>query len=649
MNKEKSGTGSRVTAVVSMFLLLVVVVAGPAAALPPLSGRVSSSDLTVFLDDLINDEMDRLDIPGAALVVVQAGELIFLEGYGFADRESGRLVDPVDTVFQIGSVSKPITSLAVHQQIEAALLAIEDPVSDYIDFDLPTFAGSEITVGSLLTHTSGLESPNFGISSRSADEIEPLGKYLARSVPGRFAPTGEVHSYSNWGYTLAGHIVEQTSGEAFDSYVEQRVFGPLGMSSSAFVHSMSAEIGDRMATGYSGKTGSRQPDTAVKYRRTYPAGGVATTASDMAPFMIALLDGAPGVVSQETTAGYLSTTYRAAPALPGRTQGGLEERFISGQRVVAHGGDIFTFSSQMVLLPDESFGFFLVYNAFSDEFRENITTAMVERLFPGEPQTPTAVELSSDQLAVYTGTYRWTRYVRGNAEKVVALTPPYNTLVSANPEGTLTVTFIGLNGSSWTYQPIGDHAFSKVTGEPALVDGLVVDPGDSISFTMVDGEAHYLNLALHTISAERVPFVLMGIPQLAMIGTIVILFAASLIIWPLGALVRSIRRKPHLSKRPRIALWLSVAVGVSLVGGFVAFFAGVSSDIVFGVPPMVIVATTLLSLAAIAGLALVPTAVLAWRSGWFTAGGRTLYTLLALTAPLTLWWVWYWNMLGYQF
>ncbi len=93
MNKEKSGTGNRITAVASMFLVLVVVVAGPAAALPPLSGRVSSSDLTVFLDELMNDEMEKLDIPGAALVVVQAGELLFLEGYGFADRESGRLGD----------------------------------------------------------------------------------------------------------------------------------------------------------------------------------------------------------------------------------------------------------------------------------------------------------------------------------------------------------------------------------------------------------------------------------------------------------------------------------------------------------------------------------------------------------------------------
>ena len=110
-------------------------------------------------------------------------------------------------------------------------------------------------------------------------------------------------------------------------------------------------------------------------------------------------------------------------------------------------------------------------------------------------------------------------------------------------------------------------------------------------------------------------------------------FAAALIIWPLGAIVRSIRRTPHLSRRPPLALWLSVAVGVPLVAGFAAFFAGVSSDIVFGVPSMVIVATTLLSLAAIAGLALVPKAVLAWRSGWFTVGGRTLYTLLALTAP----------------
>jgi hypothetical protein len=333
--------------------------------------------------------------------------------------------------------------------------------------------------------------------------------------------------------------------------------------------------------------------------------------------------------------------------MPGRTQGGLEERFINGHRVVAHGGDTFTFSSQMVLLPDEDFGFFLVYNVFNDEFRENITTALVERLFTGEPQATTAVELSSDQLATYAGTYRWTRYVRGNIEKVVALTPPYNTVVSASSEGTLKVSFIGLDGS-WTYQPIGNDAFAKVTGEPVVVDGLFVDPGDRISFTMADGKVQYLNISLHTISAEPVPFVLMGVPQISMFATIVIVFAASLIIWSLGWLVRSLRRKPHLSGRPRWALWLSVVIGVLLIAGFAAFIGAISSDIVFGVPPVLIVATTLLSLAAIAGLALIPTAVVAWRSSWFTVGGRILYTLLALTAPLTLGWVWYWNVLGYQ-
>ena len=637
----------RIVATISALVILTAALAGPAVAQTPQSGDISSSDLAGYLNDFMTHEMEELDIPGAALVIVSQGEVVFLEGYGSADRETGQLVDPVDTVFLLGSVTKPITSLAVHQQIEAGRLDLDDAASDYIEFELPLYADTAISLGSLLTHTSGLENPNMGTSASSATDIEPLGTYLSRSVPRRFAPTGEVHSYSNWGYALAGHLVEQTSGEDLASYVATQVFQPLGMSSSAFIHTMSSEIKDRVATGYTGGTGARVPDSATEYQREYPAGGVVTTASDMAPFMIALLNGAPGVISQETAAQYLTTTHRPAPTMPGRTQGGLEERFVNGQRLLVHGGDTFSFSSQMGLIPAKDFGFFLTYNTFNDEFRENVTTALMDRLFTGENEATPSIDLTSDELAVYAGSYRWTRYVRGNVEKAVALTPPYNTIVSADSGGTLTVSFIGLDGS-WTYEPNGDHAFSKVSGERALVDGLVVDPGERISFTMADGKVQYLNISLHTIAAEPVPFVLMGVPQISMFATIVILFAASLIIWSLGWLVRAIRSKPHVSGRARLALWLAVVIGILIIAGFAAFIGGISSDIVYGVPPILIVATTLLSVAAIAGLALIPAAVLAWRSRWFTVGGRILYTLLALTTPLTLSWVWYWNLLGYQ-
>lgn len=95
-------------------------------------------------------------------------------------------------------------------------------------------------------------------------------------------------------------------------------------------------------------------------------------------------------------------------------------------------------------------------------------------------------------------------------------------------------------------------------------------------------------------------------------------------------------------------MWLSVAIGVALVCGLAAFFTGVSSDIVYGMPPIVVISATLLTFAATTGLALIPLATLAWRRHWFSLGGRLGYTLLALTTPLTAWWVWEWNVLGYQ-
>ena len=83
--------------------------------------------------------------------------------------------------------------------------------------------------------------------------------------------------------------------------------------------------------------------------------------------------------------------------------------------------------------------------------------------------------------------------------------------------------------------------------------------------------------------------------------------------------------------------------------GVAALFAGVSSDIVCGLTPAAVAAPTLVTAAALGGLALIPVAVLAWVKGWFSLGGRLLYSLLALAAPVLAGWDWYWNLLGWQF
>jgi hypothetical protein len=477
---------------------------------------------------------------------------------------------------------------------------------------------------------------------------------LRDNVPTRFAPTGDVSSYTNHGYAFVGHLVEQTSDQDFVTYMRDNVFGPLGMENSAFHHELPSGLESHMAVGYVGPAGSRTPGDPV-YEREYPGGDVVTTSADMAKFMIALLG--PGqaagteLMNSDTAATYLAAAYRPDPQMPGRTTGGLEELWINGERAVAHGGDsLGGFGAQMVLLPERDTGFFLVYNVdTADEFRENVVAAIFDRYYPDTAAEPSFVDLTSDELERFAGTYQWTRFARSTADKVLAMTPAYTTFVTANDDGTLTVSWWDVN-EEWDYRPTGPTTLAKVSGDRTIVNGLVLDPGDRISFSTVNGDVRYLHTSMHTIALERVPIHLTGIVQISTFGTIVVLFILSLIVWPVGALIRRSRDRPRPTGWVLGALWLEIGVALALTFGTVALLLALgSTEAAFGAPPTLYLAAGFITIASVAGLALIPAAVGAWANRWFTIGGRIFYSLLALTAPVLLWWANYWNLLGFRF
>ncbi len=638
---------------VGLLAAMLIVGSLPAVgqANPAGQGPLDPAELEAFLDDFFAEEMAQLDIPGVSFVMVKDGEIFFMKGYGFADRENRLLVDPSETIFRIGSVSKPLTALAALQQVERGNLELEVDVNRYFDFEVEAYDGTQVTLASLLTHTAGFEDNKIGGSARTATELEPLGEFMRLNLPGRFEATGVTHSYANLGYGLAGSLVEVGSGREFVSYMDENVFEPFGMSSSSFAQDLPAELRVRLAVGYEGSAGGRTAAEWI-YQRNSPAGGAVTTAADMGRFMVALLGGGTidgvRVLEKEAAELHLASYHRPDPMVPGRTTGGLEELFINGERAVAHGGDIFSYSAQMVLLPDHATGFFVVYNAFDDQLRDDLITSIFDRYYPDTSAEPSQFVLSETELSRFDGGYRWTRYSRTQVDKILAMTPPYNTFVTANEDQTLTVSFLGID-ERWVYRPIGPTTFTKIAGERAVVDGLAVDPGDTISFTIEDGEVKYLHLSLHTIAAERTPLWLMGVVQISAFGIIVLLFLASLLVWPTGALIRKWRGRQSAHGWARAALWLVVGVAVLAVAGMIALFLGLSSDVIYGVTPMILLATTLISLAGLLALALVPAAITAWARGWFTIGGRIYYSLLALSASILLWWANYWNILGFRF
>ena len=162
------------------------------------------------IDDYIELQMRRQQVPGLSLAVVQDGRVVKLQGYGFADLELQVPVTP-DTVFEIGSITKQFVAAAVMTLVEQGKINLDEPASRYLS-DLPP-AWHEVTVLQLLTHTSGI--PDFeeilGYGAYRTPTTAPQLIAVAAAKPMDFPPGAQWH-YSNTGYYLLGLIIEKVSG-----------------------------------------------------------------------------------------------------------------------------------------------------------------------------------------------------------------------------------------------------------------------------------------------------------------------------------------------------------------------------------------------------------------------------------------------------
>lgn len=216
------------------------------------SGVAAVSELGVAIDALFTDA-EASDTFSGSVVVVDEGKIVLEKGYGSADRKSGRSND-VDTIFRVGSVSKQFTAAAVLLLASEGKLALTDPVSKYFP-SYPqanlTLGGVEVTLHHLLSQTSGLPNPGATpafaevVWKRAMEPAEQIG--FVQDLP-LVAKPGSQFSYLNYNYLLAALVVEQISGQSYETFLKERFFAPLGMSASG-THLASSDA-RRAAVGY---------------------------------------------------------------------------------------------------------------------------------------------------------------------------------------------------------------------------------------------------------------------------------------------------------------------------------------------------------------------------------------------------------------
>jgi CubicO group peptidase (beta-lactamase class C family) len=240
------------------------------------------------IDGFIADKMQELNIPGMALGIVHGDQIVYLKGYGVAD-SSGRAVT-AQTPFQLASLSKSFTGLALMQQVEAGKIDLDAPVKQYIPWFRPQDTEHPITVSELLYHTSGIPSYPAVESLFGHDESDgALESEVRRLSAGDLDhPAGESYGYSNGNYNIAGYLVQIISGQSYEDYIREHILVPLDMRHSFL--SYEEARADGLSSVYYPFFGIPIVYDDPFARGSAPSARILSSAEDMAHYLIAHLN-----------------------------------------------------------------------------------------------------------------------------------------------------------------------------------------------------------------------------------------------------------------------------------------------------------------------------------------------------------------------
>jgi CubicO group peptidase (beta-lactamase class C family) len=441
------------------------------------------------LDSIVQSAMDRTGVPGIAVAVVYQDKVVYSKGFGVREVGKPETVGP-DTVFQVASVSKPVSSTIVAGVVGRKTIAWDDPVIKYNpSFSLhDPYVTNNATFADLMSHRSGLY-------TGSGDLLEDLGfdqSYILSKLNQQPLDSFRAsYNYSNFGYTEGGVASAHAAQQSWDSLAQDVLFGPLGMTESSYEHSVYESRQDKAlihvpAGGPTSKTWQakyvRQADAEA------PAGGLSSSVRDLAQFIRLQLGGGTVDGKQVIDASALQQTHVPHQDLhvPGqpyaRTQFyglGWNVTYDDQARLKLDHSGAFDLgaATNVALLPVEQLGIVTLTNGAPIGVPEAINSAFFDAAQNGKPtvdwlgyfqkalaasegqppnpyDTPPAQPKPPQELTAYTGTY-------DNAY--------YGPLTVSEADGKLQMTMgpaakpttfslAAYDGDTFTFQSIGENA-----------------------------------------------------------------------------------------------------------------------------------------------------------------------------------------------
>lgn len=608
--------------------------------------ELTAEDLGAFLDGFMPQQIEHADIAGAVITVVKDGKLLFAKGYGYADVAKKVQISPETTLFRPGSISKLFTWTSVMQQVELGKLDLDRDVNDYLDFKIPPAFGKPITLRNIMTHSTGFEETAKDLFVGSAEDLRPNSQYLQVHMPARIFPPGTTPAYSNYATTMAAYIVERVSGQNFNDYVEQHIFKPLNMTHATFRQPLPDALKPFMSNGYMLGSGEPKP---FEFVQVAPAGSLSASAVDMTHFMIAHLQNGryeDAQILKPETAMQMHARQDGWPSAMNAMCLGFYEQWRDGHRSIGHGGDTVSFHSNLHLILDANVGLFVSYNSAGRaeiDPRGSLFDSFMGRYFPAAPPNDPVLASASQDAQSVAGTYEVSRRFETN---VLAVTTVLGeTKVTADPkDNTISLAgFKGLNQQPLHFREISPMVFREVDGNAKVA---FVNNATGRRVAYIDYPFMVYQQVNDTLDKQAVNYVIIGF------GLCVI--ALTLLLWPIGAMIRKHYGKPLTlepgAKRLRMLVRIVCFAVVIFVVGLLIFVSrtdnpsGLSERGDMGLHLLQVVGL----LAGLGSLIAIYNSLKSWSDGqqWFW--NKIWNTFLAVGCVGFFWFIYHWHLLNFH-
>ncbi|HEY0428867.1 MAG TPA: serine hydrolase [Pyrinomonadaceae bacterium] len=427
----------------------------------------------------------ELGIPGMSLAIVKDGEVIYAKGFGYKDFEK-KIAVTADTQFAIGSATKAFTALSILMSQEQGKLNLDDSPKKYLSYFKINNADTDarITIRDLLSHSSGLNRTDLAMITGKLTREELI------RVAGEAKPTAglrEKFQYQNIMFAAAGEIVAQVQKQSWESFVEDKIFKPLGMTNSTLTLEKMQKAKDfSLGYDYNFDTKETRQLPMRDILQVAPAGAINSSANDMSKWLKFMLAGGELNGKRLVSENLFAELEKPQMKVGGKTSYGLGW-FLqdwNGLKVVQHGGNIDGFNSMVAMIPEKKLGFVMLTNVSGSTLGNELMPIVWDSIL-GEKKADESIKLPIKTMEKMVGKYHLAEAgidieVKIENENLVMLVPgqPTYTLqrtgerqfkVAGAPDG-FAVKFTPAQGDAtemYLQQPQGNYTLPRVNADAA--------------------------------------------------------------------------------------------------------------------------------------------------------------------------------------